>query len=973
MNIKSILSVILFAAITLPFAAIASGHDHDRDPYAKTFITNRQRTLDVDYQNQLRNSQVWQQFISTHGQWNVVFNEESGLPQRAYGKPIVTAFSNNPKEVADAFLNNDLASFGIPYNELVFRNTTENSKYYYVNYKQFHNNLEVMWADIQVKMTKDGRIMLFGLDVHNNINLGTTPSLSEVAAIASATAGLNLNITSTTVNPALKILPVPAHHSYVYHLVYEITVDARDAENFRSIYYTLVDAITGEIMYRQNRVNKTAPPANTDVNMTGTLYTTNPYNPSSVEPLKYQRIIVGAIANYTDNTGYLGLTNTSPVSATIQLRGLWANVKTNGVTPSWVTTLNPGANNLSYDASANIKEMTAYRAVQEVHDHFKNLATGSPAEMAMDFEIGTNVDVAGSCNAYYDGEINFFDAGGGCNATSLVADVVYHEYGHGVNYEVYNAYGGFFGNGALGEGYADTWANGITEDPILGIGFFAGNPTGFVRRYDIDKKVYPQDLTGEVHADGEIIAGCWWDVGLNFNSHPDRQELFYMTFSATLDEPDGSEGILFFNVLIEALTDDDNDGDITNGTPRYCEITSAFALHGIFVSGGAVAINHSEVLSTTGLAPITVDAAMTSALTGSSVSGYYKINGQGTWTNFTLNNVGGLSYQGTIPGQPNGTIINYYLDITDNCGTHVGVTPQGADDAVNPNIPFYILVGYNLLQSQTLESTPGSWTTGVPGDNAITGMWELANPVATYVGNAMVQTGDDHTLNPGVICAITGAAAGSGVGDYDIDGGETTLISETYDLSTYTNPAFTYWRWYSNDQGATPGTDFWQVAISNDGGSTWTDVENINVSDHSWRRFAFKVTDYVIPTADVKLRFIAEDANAGSLVEAGVDDAELWDAIPTSIYENNNISFLSIYPNPVKDELNIRWNMVTEEALSVEISDNAGRLVYSAKPVHNGAGSCSLSIPVTNLSNGLYILTIKGNHSNIIRKINILD
>jgi hypothetical protein len=34
-----------------------------------------------------------------------------------------------------------------------------------------------------------------------------------------------------------------------------------------------------------------------------------------------------------------------------------------------------------------------------------------------------------------------------------------------------------------------------------------------VRRYDENIKVYPQDLTGEVHDNGEIIAGAWWDLG----------------------------------------------------------------------------------------------------------------------------------------------------------------------------------------------------------------------------------------------------------------------------------------------------------------------------------------------------------------------------------------------------------------------------------------------------------------------------
>lgn len=137
--------------------------------------------------------------------------------------------------------------------------------------------------------------------------------------------------------------------------------------------------------------------------------------------------------------------------------------------------------------------MSAYHSVSDIHDYFKTKATGTSVETTMDFQMTTNIDVAGTCIAYYDGSLNFFDLGGGCNPTSEINDVVYHKYGHGINYDVYSAYGGSFTNGSLGEGYADTWANGLTEDPVLGIGFFTGDPTGYVRRYDINKKVYPQD------------------------------------------------------------------------------------------------------------------------------------------------------------------------------------------------------------------------------------------------------------------------------------------------------------------------------------------------------------------------------------------------------------------------------------------------------------------------------------------------
>jgi hypothetical protein len=49
-----------------------------------------------------------------------------------------------------------------------------------------------------------------------------------------------------------------------------------------------------------------------------------------------------------------------------------------------------------------------------------------------------------------------------------------HEYGHGINYDLYAALGdpGGMNNGAMHEGYADLWGITVTDNPIMGQGFF---------------------------------------------------------------------------------------------------------------------------------------------------------------------------------------------------------------------------------------------------------------------------------------------------------------------------------------------------------------------------------------------------------------------------------------------------------------------------------------------------------------------
>ena len=147
-------------------------------------------------------------------------------------------------------------------------------------------------------------------------------------------------------------------------------------------------------------------------------------------------------------------------------------------------------------------------------------------------------------------------------------------------------------NGGLNEGYADIWALSLTTSPILGIGFYDNDPTGFVRRYDQDRKVYPQDLVGEVHADGEIIAGAFWDLYLNLGSMTQMLDLFKYVYDSGVDGPDGDEGSIYTDILLEVLYADDNDGDLSNGTPNDNDIIDAFNQHGITLLSNAV-ISHN--------------------------------------------------------------------------------------------------------------------------------------------------------------------------------------------------------------------------------------------------------------------------------------------------------------------------------------------------------------------------------------------
>ena len=107
----------------------------------------------------------------------------------------------------------------------------------------------------------------------------------------------------------------------------------------------------------------------------------------------------------------------------------------------------------------------------------------------------------------------------------------------------------------------------LTEYPVLGEGWYTNDPNSNVREYDSTTKVYPQDLVGEVHADGEIIVvESIWKTYENLGSMSQLE--FIDLYDSGPDGPNGTEGIIYTDVLLEFLYSDDNDGNIFNGTPN---------------------------------------------------------------------------------------------------------------------------------------------------------------------------------------------------------------------------------------------------------------------------------------------------------------------------------------------------------------------------------------------------------------------
>lgn len=974
MNVRtlSLFSAFLFLLFAPAVQAQSSGNNEEI-----SFIKDPKRVPDRDRQAELRSQLGWAQFKSQHPKWSVEFNENSGMPRRAYGTPI-TVSGANLEEKARTFIATELAGFLPPLDEMVLQMVAPAGKVSYVHFAQKHEGLQVLGATASVKFDAQGRAISFGADLYRDPVVDIHPTLSIEAATSIAGQGLSNVVSSESIG--LRLLPLNELNSVRMHLVHEVMVNTLRGD-MEGHFRCLVDAHTGELWYRTNEVRTCDHgdhdnDSGADVLVTGSIYDGNPLVPQTVVGLPELSVQINSTQYYTDQNGSLASGVAGPVDATFKLSGRYVDVRTNNVLPSFSGPLSEGANTVIFQGGSNVRERSAFVYVNRIHAHAKAVI---PAFTGMDYPLEARLDLTtGDCNAFYDGtRINFYAEGNNCRSLAGINDVVYHEYGHGINDRYYQSQSGSFNNGGMNEGYADVWAFTLTQDPVLGRGIYLNDDNSTIRRYDENPKVYPADLTGEVHQNGEIIAGAWWDTyRLLGNDMPLTLDLFASAFPGLQAVVfNGEEGLAFRDVLLDVLQADDDDGDITNGTPHGLAIVQAFGIHGITLISDAE-LFHDDVRTAAGGSAIDIGALVAIEFPATEylqdVELHYKVNNATDWSVIQMTGAGG-DYSGQIPAQPNGTVISYYLALTDIFGQISAVTPVSADIA-DPGLPYYIMVGFDLEATENADdlSQLGPWAEGQPGDNASTGIWEFGVPVGSYgtVGDpsTVVQPNEQHTAG-GLFCWFTGNAANtsSPLGENDVDDGATTLMGPTIDLTGLLSPSFSYWRWYTNNppSGANPHADWWQVSASGDGGATWTKLEDTKNGERTWRRNVFRVQDVLGNVNSIKLKFVASDSirpgvelDGGSLVEAAIDDIQLWGAqLPNGVRANDQATITAVWPSPANDVINV--SVRTPQAASkvrIEVLDMTGRTVV--QPVPMAQGTDVQKVDVKQLSAGQYLLRL---------------
>lgn len=902
--------------------------------------------------------------------WNATTDKIDGSFIDMYG-PAAEVSGNTNASKANALMAGKLAAMGVNVAEWQTTRDIVANHAAYVDFKRVVQGHEVVFSRLSFRFTTDGRLQRVKMKAYSQPEQDNQPLLAAADVLAGKEMYQGMHtyaLDEKTIDGDWVWFPIPTVSGYVMHPAWKFRMSGTGENEMPFDLTGYVDAITGELLYRSNEVNETF-----DVTVKANIHMATPVSATTEVLVPDMRLTIGGNNYVTDASGTVSVASANaPTSVTYSVRGPWSRVDVGGNTPEFTATMNKSVDTfiipIADTSTSNFRAVSAFYHVNKIHDFMK---TYWPSFTGMDKVMTTNVDIndnpnGSSCNAFYRNnrfDINFYKPQPSCRAFSIVSDIVYHEYGHGISYRFYDDNGANFSNGAMGEASSDVWAMSINRDGVVGDGAF--NNGGNIRNYTVGAKVYPRDLIGQVHNDGEIIAGAWWDVA-QATSVDTMTKLFTLTHYDLPNGPNGTEGEIYNDVLISALMNDDNDGNIGNGSPHFGSIVEAFARHGIYLMADAQ-IEHEEVDHQSINTPVTISANLTlgnPAFFDKLYLVYRDRYNVGTWDSVVMNNTTGNTYTAQIPGYPGGAIVDYYFRAQDAIVASGYGLPKGyAPNAVQSELtlPYQYGVGLNIARyTVDFEGAIDGWQLGTPTETATGGKWVQAVPVGTSQGGLPIQTDKDHTTGTGK-CLVTGNSSSSPGGD-DVDNGKTIVVTPYFPIPFH-EPVVEYYRWYSNDRGSTSNlrNDYWEVEMRPMNSQIWVNVDYTRESDQRWRRRVFRVSEFYSGNSDIQLRFIADDRivtsatnNGQNIIEAAVDDFIIYEGAPLGVDNTTRKLQAEIYPNPSDKVLNV--TVPQDSKGSITLYDITGKIINTVSVDERTA---QYTINTASLAAGTYMVLIQ--------------
>ncbi|MCX7925119.1 MAG: PepSY domain-containing protein, partial [Fimbriimonadales bacterium] len=712
----------------------------------------------------------------------VLVYTEGDQVRRVWGKPF--GYGSSAIDSAQAFVNRYAAIFAPGASQLVLSGVQDvmRGKFTAVYFQQQVDGIPVDKGELTllVRMTEGYPLVLASNAVRYVEPISTTPKLSADEAMQLV----------KKLRPDLHADTKPELAVYLYEeqtrLAWAFSVDKHSLEKPER-YRVFVDAHSGELLEWRSEVYFSDITGQVRGYATPGLRPDSTANPPQLRVIPKLRVsVVGGNSIFSGIDGRFTLASGGASSATVRAELIGPAVRVSdqaGSTMVLQQTVNPPAfvdflfN--STPTEFNTAQLNGLIHTQIVYDFVKSINPNYPG---VDIQIPCNVNIANTCNAYYSNRtINFYRAGGGC-VNTCYSTVVYHEYGHFII-----AMGHPNASGDYHEGIADVTAALLTVDPCLGIEF-RGVGTECIRN-SVNDRTHP--CSGGVHFCGQVISGAFWQTWLEMRNRYSTNQQFALDrvrewyLNSILIRPTGISP----QITIDVLTLDDNDGDIYNGTPHYQQIATGFARHNLpapqidWVRIEPVVLPDAVVappIPGSFALPLMRFSVRVSDLTSqrdmNAVFLHYRVN-RGAWQTVRMNRVGANGAFTAVPVPPCGSAFEYYFEARDIQGRATFYPRNGA----NAPLSTMAALGFQTIFEDTFENNLG-WS--VQNDPSLTaGAWTRGVPRGTSQNGLQANPGSDSP-DSGTSCAFTGqGSAGGSVGEADVDGGPTYLVSPVINLA----------------------------------------------------------------------------------------------------------------------------------------------------------------------------------------------
>lgn len=943
------------------------------------------------------NSNEWKSFASKNGLWSITIDKATGTPAIAYGKPITIispADMGNDDKILSAlksFILSNKSVFKIDINSLQLNRISKVGNKTYISFSQQFEGIKVLFTDIQFVLNAEGQVFRFNITYFDNIVM---PAGNNLISPQKATELTNISlkdkiseikyidkIEELQSNPQdeMYILPVYAGSKVNYHKAY--LVNSRD--NKINDFNTYIDAYSGKVLWQYNKIKNINKEIQFKVNTIPKL----PMDKAENFPLAFAELADSNNIKYTaDKDGKFTISSdiskltfsNSTKYAKVSFRDksdkvLYASPTVVNVTPDAKEIILSGEGNNKYVAFAlhHFEILRNYLNDQDTKLKF----------FEKQFPIYFSENSSMGANAYYDPANNsmcFVDYKNSTNNLPTCASVLYHEMGHMYSHNFCKQVGKTdFVNSSCDEALADINSALIMDDPIVGLQYSSYNINEYIRNCD-NKNTYPDSTNIDSHYNGLILSGSIWDLRKSLGIDETRKLLQLARYSLADDTDDGLAFSKWFLAFLEA---DDNNGNLTDGTPNFSKIVTAFNNHNIglnlvlcqnlkFTPPDDLSDYHTPQKFKVEFDKPALPCVLPDKI---KLNYWYEENAVNT---VILNKIGEV-YEGEIPGFTQEKNVHYYFDYIDNNSnskmSYTHSKPNVLDNSYN--------TGFKSIFKDDFENSAFT----ISSSQTFGGDFEIAEPTEYYM-QILAQPGFSMSKS-GNKCLCTGAESNNSIPPVLIKG-KTEATSPVIQIPKgYKNLYLNLWSFEFAYYSANTKDLKFSIAYKTDNMINWDTTYRATLLNmmmymnsykklpysarfNVWKKLFIPIKCDITNSGNIQFKLIAENNNKqmASFLNILIDDFEVLATDGSSSAEDNQQANgeVSCLPNPFKDNTNIRINSRNEATAECNLYDVLGNVQASPIILNINEGINEFNFENlfgNNFASGIYFLKVNINGS----------